>query len=309
MIISYVQLSESYSDDTQIEQFSVLGFEFEQIDKFIGKANYVGDQFGIQWQHLTDVDKFIGKANYVGDQFGIQWQHLTDVDKFIGKANYVSIHLADRAQQLSDPEKFIKKSNFVGKQLPISVYRVVDPNQPTLLVLLIPLASFVLIRSEKENIQFYHIQRFVSIVFIVILVSSSVISPFYLSLFYWGYAFAQEPEDAGPHATPPSGEIEQHPIEETSVPPPVEELPLETPAETLVQPPAETLVQPPAETLVQPPAETLVQPPAETLVQQSINHSDSFDESFILLENVTLDLQQIILEPISYNHTVSFNET
>src|SRR3990172_4787367 len=251
-ILSYVQLSESYSDDTQIEQFSVLGFEFEQIDKFIGKANYVGDQFGIQWQHLTDVDKFIGKANYVG------------------------IQLAGHAQQLTDPEKFVKKSNFVGKQLTISVYRVVDPNQPTLLVLLIPLASFVLIRSENENIQFYHIQRFVSIVFIVILVSSVVISPYYLASLYWGYAFAQEPEDIGPPTAPPDTEIQQQPIEEISVPPPVDELPAETP----------------------------VQPPAEAPVQQSINYSDSFDESFVLFENVTLDLQQIIPELINYNHTI-----
>src|SRR3972149_4032724 len=245
-ILSYVQLSEVYSDDERIEQFSVLGFEFEQIDKFIGKANYVGDQFGIQWQHLTDVDKFIGKANYVGDQFGIQWQHLTDVDKFIGKANYVSIHLAGHVQQLTDPEKFVKKSNFVGKQLTISVYRVVDPNQPTLLVLLIPLASFVLIRSENKNIQFYHIQRFISIVFIVILVSSTVVSPFYLSMLYWGYAYAQEPEDIGPPAVPPSGEIQQQPIEEISVPPPVDELPIETSAESIAETPvqsAETLVQ------------------------------------------------------------------
>ena len=256
-ILSYVQLSEVYSDDEQIEQFSVLGFEFEQIDKFIGKANYVGDQLGIQWQHLTDVDKFIGKANYVG------------------------IQLAGHAQQLTDPEKFVKKSNFVGKQLTISVYRVVDPNQPTLLVLLIPLASFVLIRSEHENIQFYHIQRFVSIVFIFILVSSVVISPYYLATLYWGYAFAQEPEDIGPPAVPPPGEIQQQPIEEISVPPPVDELPAETP----------------------------VQPPAEAPVQQSINYSDSFDESFILLENITLDLQQIIPELINYNHTILFNET
>src|SRR3990172_9612735 len=138
-ILSYVQLSEVYSDDDKIEQFSVLGFEFEQ-----------------------NIDKFLGKANYVGDQLGIQWQHLTDVDKFIGKANYVSIQLAGHSQQLTDPEKFVKKSNFVGKQLTISVYRVVDPNQRTLLFLLISHESFVLIRSEHENIQFYHIQRFVS---------------------------------------------------------------------------------------------------------------------------------------------------
>ena len=167
--------------------FLVSNYDLQdEINKFIGKTNYVGIQLGKHWAHLTDVEKFFGKANYLGVQIGLRTQQLADPEKFFGKANYLGVQIGIRAQQLADPEKFVKKSKFVGDQLTISIYHVVDSNQPTLLVLLIPLVGLVLIRSEHERIEFHDIQRFVSVVFIVILLSSGIISPFYLSSFLLG---------------------------------------------------------------------------------------------------------------------------
>jgi len=55
--------------------------------------------------------------------------------------------------------KFIAKANYVGEQFTILVYQSVDSKNPTLLVLLIPLAGFVIIRSENEKIQFYDVKK------------------------------------------------------------------------------------------------------------------------------------------------------
>src|SRR3989304_3693296 len=113
----------------------------------------------------------------------------------------------------------------------------------------------------------------------------------------WVFPKAPEAEDVGPPTAPPPEEIQQQPIEEVSVPPPVE-VPLETPAEEL-----------PAELPTELPAETPVQQPIQEIPNKiEINYSDSYGESFILLENVTLDLQHDTPEP-KYNHTVLFNET
>ena len=103
-----------------------------------------------------------------------------------------ALQLVESTQRLADSEKFIGKSKFVGQQITIAVYQTVDPNQPTLLVLLLPLGGIVIIRYENERIKFHNIQKFVSYVFIVILVSSSIVGPFSYSVALWGNAYAQE---------------------------------------------------------------------------------------------------------------------
>jgi hypothetical protein len=115
------------------------------------------------------------------------------------------IHILDSESQQGF-NKFFTKANYVGEQFTTLVYQSVDPKNPTLLVLLIPFAGFVIIRCENEKIQFYDVKKFVAYMFIVILVSSAVVTPFSFSVFYWGYAFAQEtPEGIWPPADPPDG--------------------------------------------------------------------------------------------------------
>jgi len=226
--------------------------QYTDVEKFIGKANFVGIQLVEHSQRLADPEKFIGKANFVGMQLVEHGQRLADPEKFIGKANFVGMQLVEHSQRLADPEKFIGKSMFVGKQLSFTVYEVVDPNQPSLLFLIIPFASYVIIRAENQNIRFYHIQKIVSFLFIMILLSSSVVAPFSYSFILWGNAFAQEVdplvEDLGPPDEPPLdhqiteaiGNIIEEIIEKP--PPVVEELP---PAEPVVEelPPEEPVVE------------------------------------------------------------------
>src|SRR3990172_10744286 len=195
--LSYIQMDEIGSNnyDYSLEQAPIYSSELEQMsefEKFAGKSGYVSDQIGIRANNLLDVDKFIGKSNYVSDQIAIRAQHLADPEKFVGKAGYAYNQLAIHTQHYTDPEKFIGKSKFVGQQITIAVYQTVDSKQPTLLVLLLPLAGLVLIRTDNDKIKFYHIQKIVSFIFAVILISSAVITPFSYSVMYWGRAFAEE---------------------------------------------------------------------------------------------------------------------
>jgi len=143
-------------------------------------------------QKIFEIEKFVGKTAYVADHIDLYAQHYINVEKFISKANFVVIQVAEHSQQLADPEKFIGKSKFVGQHIAIASYDLVDPKQPALLVLLFPLASFVIIRAENHNIRFYRIQKILSFIFIMILLSSSVIAPFSYSFTLWDNGFAQE---------------------------------------------------------------------------------------------------------------------
>ncbi|MGY5149489.1 MAG: hypothetical protein ACW9W3_05450, partial [Candidatus Nitrosopumilus sp. bin_68KS] len=69
--------------------------------------------------------------------------------------------------------------------------QVFDPNNPILLILLIPFAGFVLIRYDNEQIKFYQIKQFFTLTFVVILVASAVITPMSISSSYWGYAYGE----------------------------------------------------------------------------------------------------------------------
>jgi len=68
--------------------------------------------------------------------------------------------------------------------------QIFDPENPILLILLIPFAGFILIRYDNEQIKFYRLKQFFTLIFVVLLVSSAVITPMSISSSYWGYAFA-----------------------------------------------------------------------------------------------------------------------
>jgi len=65
-------------------------------------------------------------------------------------------------------------------------------NNPTFLLLFIPLVGFILIRSEEEKLGAHHFNQIMSIGFMVILLSSGFTLPMYLSYSYWGYAYGEE---------------------------------------------------------------------------------------------------------------------
>jgi len=105
-------------------------------------------------------------------------------EKFFGKANVVAEQFVNRVLELLDADKFIVKSHYAANKLTTQLHQADDTNNPTLIVLLTTASSFVLIRFENEKIKFYNVQKIVSFVFIIILLSSSIITPFAYSASY-----------------------------------------------------------------------------------------------------------------------------
>ncbi|MDC8453782.1 MAG: hypothetical protein LV477_12845, partial [Candidatus Nitrosotalea sp.] len=66
----------------------------------------------------------------------------------------------------------------------------VSNSTPVILLLLVPLSGYILLRSEEDKIKLNKNQIF-SFCFILILVSSSTVTPFAISQNYWGMAFAE----------------------------------------------------------------------------------------------------------------------
>jgi len=73
-----------------------------------------------------------------------------------------------------------------------SLAHYASANNSTLLVLLLPLSGYILIRSENDRIKIKNPRQFFCLFFIVILMSSTAITPLSISGSYWGMAFADD---------------------------------------------------------------------------------------------------------------------
>ncbi len=67
-----------------------------------------------------------------------------------------------------------------------------DSNEYSGIFFLALISGIILIRSENNNIKFYSFRKFFSYGFIIILLSSGIVTPASISSSYWGTAFAEE---------------------------------------------------------------------------------------------------------------------
>jgi len=223
-------------------------------------------------------------------------------------------------------EKFFGKARFVANLLSSHTYDSFDVNNPTPLVLLVPLVSVIFIRFENEKIKFYHIHRFAAICFIVILLSSSTIIPYNISAQYWGYAYSQETNSVEKIGPPVKLSPDDSIINETGVvdvPEPILEEPIvnDTQDEFILNLTASTpigIIEEPVvnqtEPIVNDTQDEFIlnltaRTPIGIIEEPVVNHIESYDESFVLLDDVTFDLTKPVQEQIKKNYTILFNET
>jgi len=236
---------------------------------------------------------------------------------------------------LQNIEKFFGKADFVAEQFALQVLGTIDVNNSTFLAFYGVLSAFIFIKIETEKIKFYNIQKIVSIVFAMILISSVVITPFSYTVLYWGNAFAQEDTVGDGIGSTDESLVDQivETVEEiVPEPPPVEpELPIELPTELPVEEPIEQTIKNSTETTIDEPIQNTIPTVGnnltelfdENLVQtddgsqqleqytykQSTNQTISFDETFNLIDNSILSLDNYSEIPIiGINQTISLNE-
>jgi len=80
----------------------------------------------------------------------------------------------------------------INDQLIVTTNSLSSVNNPLFMLLVLPLAGFILVRTENEKLNFNDLKRVFCFVFITILISSAVITPLSISSAYWGVAYAEE---------------------------------------------------------------------------------------------------------------------
>ena len=90
-----------------------------------------------------------------------------------------------------------------GNDVEILSHIISSSNNLTILVLLVPISGYILIRSENEQLRIKNSRQFLSSFFIVILLSSTVITPFSISGNYWWMAFADNSTDNNSNSSLP----------------------------------------------------------------------------------------------------------
>jgi len=148
------------------------------------------------------VNLFDGVAASFGGSDGSK-NDKTNLD-FIGPYN---ITTDDRHSIPVNREAVLENVEFTDEFENV-IQHIVENGNQALLILVVPLAGIIIIRTENEKTRFYQIRRLVSFAFIIILGSMIFVTPHAISANYWGFAFAEE---GGNAIGPPSNVTETAP--------------------------------------------------------------------------------------------------
>jgi len=110
-------------------------------------------------------------------------------------------------------ESFVATFEIIGDVVYSEVFGFVDVKNPTVLLLLVPLAGFIFIRSEVNKFEFYNYKRILSLFLIVILLSSVITIPGYSSINYLVMASASNSTDNNATSTEPEPVVEPEPVD------------------------------------------------------------------------------------------------
>ena len=73
-----------------------------------------------------------------------------------------------------------------------SLFNQIDSKQPTGIIILVLISGLIFIQNENNHIKFNNFRKLFSYIFIILLVSSVIITPISISSSYWGTAFGEE---------------------------------------------------------------------------------------------------------------------
>ncbi len=127
----------------------------------------------------------------------LQQQNENPIQSYKDIAYQTLDHIDKQLQIFIQPEtialKFaILQNNIhvIQDDLQTLAHDLTPTSNPILLVLLVPLSGYILIRAENEKLKIKNPTKFLSSFFIVILLSSTAVTPFSISGNYWWMAFA-----------------------------------------------------------------------------------------------------------------------
>ncbi|HEV2192917.1 MAG TPA: LamG-like jellyroll fold domain-containing protein [Nitrosopumilaceae archaeon] len=157
--------------------------------RFNGRSIITNDDL---WNEQTSIDK----SNLDVKQF-LQQLSITDKNNIMISSLDKILFLqpvVTNIQNVYDVATFFEISNPAKIKFIGLVHDLTDTKNPTILLLLVPLSGYVLFRSEEEKLRFKS-KQVLSFCFIVILVSSAVVTPISVSPAFLGIVYAQTMND------------------------------------------------------------------------------------------------------------------
>ncbi|TLX66152.1 MAG: hypothetical protein E6L02_06445, partial [Thaumarchaeota archaeon] len=156
--------------------------------RFNGRS-IVADNF--LWNEQTPTIKLSGLMdNKLYSEPSINYDTANHFVKIPDKISFFGLPL-EISKTYNDISAFFIQPNSLKNNIITSVSDVTDPKNPTIILFLVPLVGYILIRSKETRFQFSKSRQALSFCFIVILISSIVITPLSISSAYW-HAYAED---------------------------------------------------------------------------------------------------------------------
>ena len=86
-------------------------------------------------------------------------------------------------------------------QLSDILFNQINSKEPTGIIILVLISGLIFIQNENNHIKFNNFRKLFSYIFIILLVSSGIISPISISSSYWGTVFGEEMNNNYPNNT------------------------------------------------------------------------------------------------------------
>ncbi|MGI0058040.1 MAG: hypothetical protein ACREAK_11795, partial [Nitrosarchaeum sp.] len=147
------------------------------------------------WYEQTQTNvlaTMIGNQKQSFEQYFITDNLETNVKRILDKILLVQPTASDNSILQNEVASLFEISNSIKNDIIGITYDVVDTKNPTILLLLVPLAGYILIRSEEEKFEFHNLKQALSFCFVAILIVSAITAPISISSSYWGHAYGEE---------------------------------------------------------------------------------------------------------------------
>ena len=125
-----------------------------------------------------------------------------DFEKLFFNSDFIPVIINNPNIQLEQLSNFINFSFISDLKLYNNSLNLIDLNNQTEILILALISGLIFIRTENSSIKFYNYKKFVSYTFVILLISSSLLTPISLSKSYWGVAFGEEIQNSTTESIP-----------------------------------------------------------------------------------------------------------
>jgi len=171
-----ISFSEKISMNLNVIGDDVINFVKEQLDRKTILERIFEKTKPIRIN--SNLDKQVISLDYVNDDSEINF-------------NYLDLNSMQNFLEITNQEQQILWNSLLSFENN-DEHSIFSTETPIILVLALPVIGYILLRSEKEKIEFYEIRKLSSIFILIVMSSTILLTPLTVSSSYWGMAYAEE---------------------------------------------------------------------------------------------------------------------